>query len=80
MEQLLSDLALIRDGLLDTTAGLWVPLTETVATMPTWAIAAAGAGALALIGVLPLALELLLLCHGLLRPNERHPLRRLEMG
>ncbi|MEQ8505118.1 MAG: tetratricopeptide repeat protein [Rhodospirillales bacterium] len=52
MEQLLSDLALIRDGLLDTTAGLWVPLTETVATMPTWAIAAAGAGALALVGVL----------------------------
>ena len=40
MEQLLSDLALIRDGLLDSTADLWVPLAETVATMPTWAIAA----------------------------------------
>jgi tetratricopeptide (TPR) repeat protein len=52
MEQLLSDLALIRDGLLDSTADLWVPLAETAATMPTWAVAAAGAGGLALIAVL----------------------------
>ncbi|MEQ9555180.1 MAG: tetratricopeptide repeat protein, partial [Rhodospirillales bacterium] len=42
----------IRDGVLNSTADLWVPLVETVATMPTWALAAAGAGALALIGVL----------------------------
>jgi len=52
MEQFLSDLTLIRDGVLNSTADLWVPLVETVATMPTWALAAAGAGALALIGVL----------------------------
>lgn len=52
MEQFLSDLVLIRDGVLNATADLWVPLVETVATMPTWVLAAAGAGALALIGVL----------------------------
>ena len=52
MEQLLSDLELIRDGLLDATADYWVPLVEATATMPTWALAAAGAGALALLGVL----------------------------
>ncbi len=52
MEQFLSDLVLIRDGVLNSTADLWVPLVETVATMPTWVLAAAGAGALALIGVL----------------------------
>ncbi|HBC07058.1 MAG TPA: hypothetical protein DC046_05660 [Rhodospirillaceae bacterium] len=52
MEQFLSDLVLIRDGVLNATADLWVPLVESVATMPTWALAAAGAGALALIGVL----------------------------
>ncbi|MAY67643.1 MAG: hypothetical protein CMM77_10985 [Rhodospirillaceae bacterium] len=52
MEQFLSDLVLIRDGFLDATADLWVPLAETVATMPTWVLAAAGAGALALVGVL----------------------------
>lgn len=52
MEQFLSDLTLIRDGVLNSTADLWVPLVETAATMPTWALAAAGAGALALIGVL----------------------------
>jgi tetratricopeptide (TPR) repeat protein len=52
MEQFLSDLALIRDGILNSTADLWVPLVETVASMPTWALAAAGAGALALVGVL----------------------------
>lgn len=52
MEQFLSDLVLIRDGLLDTTASLWVPAAETLATMPTWALVAAAAGALALIGVL----------------------------
>ena len=52
MEQFLSDLTLIRDGVLNSTADLWMPLVETVATMPTWALAAAGAGALALIGVL----------------------------
>ena len=52
MEQFLSDLVLIRDGLLDTTASLWVPVAETLATMPTWALAAVGAGALALIAVL----------------------------
>ncbi|PIW26567.1 MAG: hypothetical protein COW30_14240 [Rhodospirillales bacterium CG15_BIG_FIL_POST_REV_8_21_14_020_66_15] len=54
MEQFLSDISLIRDGLLDATANLWAPLTETVATMPTWALAAAGAGALALVAVLVL--------------------------
>lgn len=52
MEQFLSDLVLIRDGVLNSTADLWVPLVETVATMPTWVLAAAGAGALALFGVL----------------------------
>jgi tetratricopeptide (TPR) repeat protein len=52
MEQFLSDLVLIRDGVLNATADLWVPLVETVATMPTWVLAAAGAGALALLGVL----------------------------
>lgn len=52
MEQFLSDLVLIRDGVLNATADLWVPLVEAVATMPTWVLAAAGAGALALIGVL----------------------------
>lgn len=52
MEQFLSDLVLIRDGFLDATADLWVPFAETAATMPTWALAAAGAGALALVGVL----------------------------
>lgn len=52
MEQFLSDLVLIRDGFLNATADLWVPFAETAATMPTWALAAAGAGALALVGVL----------------------------
>ncbi len=52
MEQLLSDLSLIRDGLLNAAADYWAPLAETVSTMPTWAIAAAAAGALALIAVL----------------------------
>lgn len=52
LERVLEDLKLILNGLLKTSAGLWAPIREATAAMPAWAMAAGGAGALALVVVL----------------------------